>query len=398
MAGRALHYTTKFRARRARNWYGDGSDGDIRITAAGAEQSFDSGVTWAAVPGWTLVGSTVSIPSVQDGDMVVVNARTLAIDAGYTLTVANRCRGLLIYCKGDATINGTISMTARGCRANPASAGVGTHTPVAPSDGHAVPADGIVIRRFAAGQTATHTTADLMHGCGQAAVDAEANQPEVNGDGVVVAIPRLGGIGAAYSATGQIQVPPTTAVNGTGGGGGWGRLSSSNGAIPADPDLDGGNGTCFSGGAGGGFVREGDACLASLMFASDYGGQGGDSSYISAAANLAGGVGNPGGRGSLSGGPCFAGPQGPSGTGGIMALLVCGNLTIGADGILSANGVSNTANLCGASGGGVVIAMYAGSLSNVGTITATGGLSGSGGNFCDAAAGSVVGPLQIDPA
>ncbi len=70
------------------NWFGDGSDGDIRITSAGAEQSFDGGVTWSTITGWLLVGSVVSIPSVQDGDMVVVNARNLTIDSGYTLTVA----------------------------------------------------------------------------------------------------------------------------------------------------------------------------------------------------------------------------------------------------------------------------------------------------------------------
>ncbi|WP_174410621.1 hypothetical protein, partial [Desulfovibrio psychrotolerans] len=77
-----------------RNWFGDGSDGDLRLTvAAGAEQSFD-GVSWSPMPGWTNTAGLITVPSVQDGDMVVVNARNLTVEAGVTLTTANRCRGL----------------------------------------------------------------------------------------------------------------------------------------------------------------------------------------------------------------------------------------------------------------------------------------------------------------
>ncbi|WP_174410308.1 hypothetical protein, partial [Desulfovibrio psychrotolerans] len=77
-----------------RNWFGDGSDGHLRLTAAaGAEQSFD-GVSWVPMPGWTNTAGLIFVPSVQDGDMVVVNARNLTVEAGVTLTTANRCRGL----------------------------------------------------------------------------------------------------------------------------------------------------------------------------------------------------------------------------------------------------------------------------------------------------------------
>ena len=175
-----------------KNWFGDGSDGDIRITSAGAEQSFTSGVTWQAIPGWTIIGNVIMVPSIQDGDMVVVNAITFTVESGYTFTTANRCRGLQIYTLGDCTINGEISMTARGCWANPADAVVTSNTPVAPSDGHAVPEEGIILRRFAAGYDDIHTAATLMEGCGQSSVDSEANQPEVDGNGVVIAIPQIG--------------------------------------------------------------------------------------------------------------------------------------------------------------------------------------------------------------
>ena len=78
------------------NYFGDSSDGDVTISA------------------------DTSLTSTEDGDMIVMNYGNLTIDATKTLTVDNRCRGLLLFVDGDLTVNGTISMTGRGCHANPA--------------------------------------------------------------------------------------------------------------------------------------------------------------------------------------------------------------------------------------------------------------------------------------
>ena len=58
-----------------------------------------------------------------DGDMVIKEYTTMAIDSGDTVTTDQPCRGLFIYCQGNAVINGTLSMNARGAKGNPASSG-----------------------------------------------------------------------------------------------------------------------------------------------------------------------------------------------------------------------------------------------------------------------------------
>lgn len=360
MAGRALHYTTKFRAMRARNWFGNGGDGNIRITAAGAEQSFTSGVTWAAIPGWLLVGSVVSIPSVQDGDMVVVNARTLTIDAGYTLTVANRCRGLLVYSKSHATINGTISMTGKGCHANPADATATEYTPVPPSDGQPVSEAGL---RF--GWLVTDGVDEFMvdlSGCGAAAVDAMSNQP--GGLGIGVTVPRVGGAGSS-----SVSVQPPNTSGAAGGGG------AAQGAIGA-----GATGTCFASGAGSG----------NQTHAAPYGGPAGNNN-----ASTGNSMGNPGGTG------YWAWPPDSSWCAGLLALIVGGDLS--GSGALVSNGAKGAAGTSvpsgGSTGGGVVIVAYAGtatgwygSLSAISPATGDRPGSGLGGD------GTVYGPYKVDPA
>ncbi len=364
------------------NWFGTGSDGDIRITSAGAEQSFDGGVTWSTITGWLLVGSVVSIPSVQDGDMVIVNARNLTIDSGYTLTVANRCRGLLIYTTGNCTINGTLSMTARGCHANPADAAVTTDTPVAPGDSNAVPVAGISLRRLAEGQTDTHTDNNLMYGCGLAAVNSEANQPPVDGNGLVIVIPAVGGAGGAYRTWESAGAPGGTAVNGTGGGG--------SGAVNSTRSGAGSAGTCFSGGSAGAGAYDTSVVTDALP----YGGAG--SAGVGQAAG--GGAGNPGGAKGRHPGDS----PGGNGTGGLL-IVIARNIagsgqfqSLGVTGGSSSNGMSG-----GSSGGGIVALFYSDSYTFTGTRDANGGVAASRYLFYDGGpggAGSVLGPYKIDPA
>jgi hypothetical protein len=368
-----------------RNWFGDGSLGDVRITdAGGAEASQDSGQTWTAITGWTREGNVVLVPSVEDGDMVVLHCRSLHIEAGMTLTTSQRCRGLLVYTQRDAVINGTLTMTARGCHANPADAAVTADTPVAPGDGHAVPESGITIRRLARGLTDTDLATDLMHGCGLDAVTSEANQPVVDGRGIVVRIPRVGGAGGAGvssggDAGGQGNVGGTS-LGGTGGGGSGAHSSSS------QYSGDGGDGTCWSGGSGSGGGHD-----VSTADADNYGGPGGDAA---GGYTPGGGAGNPAGAGGVT--------PANDGTGGLLMLVVGGAIagagTLSADGVRGGIGGYSSG---GSSGGGVVLTMFARDNAYTGSITANGGEAaiatanskpgGAGG------AGAVVGPVKIDP-
>ena len=56
----------------------------------------------------------VTYPSTTDGDAIVKQYSSITIDAGDTVTVQNRCKGLILYCQGDCTIDGTLTMTAKG--------------------------------------------------------------------------------------------------------------------------------------------------------------------------------------------------------------------------------------------------------------------------------------------
>jgi len=378
-----------------KNWFGDESDGDIRITSAGVQQSFDGGVTWQAIPGWTKVGNTIMIPSVQDGDMVVVNAINLILDSDYTLTVANRCRGLTIYCTGNATIDGTLSMTARGCHANPADSSVTSDTPVAPSDGNAVPPGGIAIRRLAEGNNDTNMDTDLFQGCGNAMVNNEINQPEIVGNGIVISVPRVGGKGAVGSTGSGTQSggPGGTVTNAPGGGGSAARYNTTSAPYG---DTSGADATCFSGGpGGGGQYINGSFSDRYAEAGAPFGGPGGHADDVGTGGSKygGGGAGNPGGPGHLADG------SGDTGTGGFLLLIIGGDLsgsgTLQSDG---KRGGSSTSGLAsgGSSGGGFLAALYAGTYSSSINTHANGGVAkdtgGRGGH------GSVVGPLKIDPA
>ena len=298
----------------ASNYFGDGSDGDVTIS------------------------SNTSLTNAADGDYVVKEYNTLTINSGITLTTQNRAKGLFIYVKGNAIINGTLSMTARGASANPVSAGVAS--------------TGLRLPMLKSGSTNTLSAANFT-GAGSAIISAVDNQPGISGDGKIYQIVRTGGLGPTGSTTGDGASGGTTA-NGTGGGAAGGIRYPEGGR-----SGDGGDGTCFSGGSGGGGTDNtfhgGDA--------SNTGGAGGNG----AGSFGTGGVGNPSGTpGSV-----------PSGTGGVIWLVVGGNLTIGGTGIIEAEGGDTTHSSAsgGASGGGVIKIIYAGSLSNSGSISVDGGYS-----------------------
>ena len=57
------------------------------------------------------------LPSIVDGPGVIKYYKGLEIAEGKTLTVSNRCKGMILFIDGDCIINGTLSMTARGANA-----------------------------------------------------------------------------------------------------------------------------------------------------------------------------------------------------------------------------------------------------------------------------------------
>ena len=129
-------------------------------------------------------GTVLSTVGTYDGDMWVANFDTLTIDASVTLTTNRPCRGMLIYVKNNCTINGALSMTARGGYANPTTSGG--------SDSAAVNASGLQLGMLTSGGSQT-LAAPTFAGTGNTAVTAVANQPALSSDGTIFAVQRAGG-------------------------------------------------------------------------------------------------------------------------------------------------------------------------------------------------------------
>lgn len=317
------------------NYWGTGADGALSTT-----------------------GNVNVCDSTTDGEMCVMNYSSLTINAGHTLTTTVRRKGLIVYVSGDAVINGTLSMTARGANVDPVAAGV--------------PAGGLTIaRRTYAGGSAA---ASVMTGAGANVIAAEAAQTGCSGTCTSFAIARAGGAGGG-SVTIGANVSGGVAANpgqnggvGQSGGGAGGAAVNGPGWPSASTSGAGSAGTCFSGGSGGGASVQ----RTSAGSAGANGGAGGAANAFNDTGS--GGAGNPGGAGSAGG------SAGNTGTGGLLILIVKGSLTIGATGVIASNGSDSGAGGVrgGGSGGGIVLVLHAGSLTNSGNVTATGG-SGSGG-------------------
>jgi hypothetical protein len=293
-----------------------------------------------------------------DGDMVVKQYESLTINEGNTLTVDQPCRGLMIYVKGNCTINGTLSMTARGAFADPTVAGA--------SDSNAVSSNGLQMPFITALDADTLTAAaSLFNGAGAAARSLIAQHKSISGNGKIITFVRQGANGGAGGGSGYQWRPGSSGSDGSigqtgggaGGAGGYGDPSGFGGS-----GGSGSYGSCFSGGSGGGDgqynSQYGEAAQA-------WGGKGGNANATNNYFN-AGGVGNPSGT-SAGGGGAFT--QNASGTGGLIILVVGGNLTFGSNGrIVSQGTTSNPTNSepwrGGSSGGGNILVAYRGSISN----------------------------------
>ena len=317
-----------------------------------------------------------------DGDMVVKQYNSMIIDAGDTVTVDQPCRGLFIYVTGNCTINGTLTMTARGAFANPTSSGG--------SDSNAVDSNGLRLGLFTSGGSDTLTSAaTLFNGCGTDVRTAIANQPSISGNGTILKIERTNtsidqftgqqADGSGYKGT-PSQKSSVSNSTGTGGRGGyWMNDAGCNGYVY----VSGGYSSCFGGGSGGGgWNGNGFSCgPGDATQATNYGGAGGTGASNHGYAGVAGGAGNP------RGGDIGSATNAEAGTGGVIWLIVGGNLTIGASGVISANGKNggstsggdfNSAG--GGSGGGRIIIAHKGTFTNNGTIEALGGYGGGASN------------------
>ncbi len=368
-----------------RNYFGNGSYGNVQFTSTGVIQAGHSVAASSFLrstsPGGSSYGTGLPgsgvyefvVPNkngTYDGDMVLAQFDTLTIDSGIWLTTDQPSRGLFIYVKHDAVINGVISMTARGAYANPTVSGASDSNPVSTS--------GI---QYAA-LTETGSQSFLMdgssfNGCGQLVRTAVANQGEIDGSGTIFTIARMGAAGGPASSSGG-DAPGQNGSNGStglsGGGGSGGVRNGTSGA--------GSQGTCFSGGTGGGAQHYGSGSDDGAA----YGGPGGygEDNYGNC-EKCGGGAGNPG----RNGGECTAkgnDPQskGSDGTGGLIFLVVGGNLTINASGGIQSNGrqggwyTDSAYAGGGGTGGGNIVILHAGTLTNNGSVQANGGAGGNG--------------------
>jgi hypothetical protein len=332
------------------NYFGTGKDGSVTISSS------------AQISSSTSPGGLNNI-SREHGDIIVKNFQNLTINSGVLFSPLRPCRGLLIYCTGNLTVNGTISMTGKGGGvANKIAAPIGI-------------------------ASSTDSRYDLV----DATLYFNNCSSSVAGGRGIPTHWNWAPSGSAWFSNFKIRVPlsgsvaggagaPTTGPAGTAGifcCGAGGAGGSNNPA--GSPGGSGGRGTIFTGGGGGGGGGHFPSGGTGASGAIEAGGLGGGPSG-------GGGAGNP--QGLAGAGSPVVGTAGTNGVGGLLILIVRGNVTI--NGTLSSNGSnggtggafppgSAGAGGGGGSGGGRIMVIYGGTYSNVGTIVANGGSGGVGG-------------------
>lgn len=315
------------------------------IFLQGTNKSAQGSISWINKTFESLdISANYNFTSTLDGDTVVKYLDSLFIPAGVTVTTETRCKGLVLFVKGDCTINGTLSMTARGAQA------IG---------------DNLAI---------DYINADFLVN----PINLEDYIYKIGAAGGA-SIPSLyrSSAGSNTGATGNSGVN-----NACGGGGRGGMMQGSSGSSTAG---GGAAGTSYSGGPGGG----GATCYGTALAASGVGGANGgaggrgrayDNGTYSRGAG--GGAGNPGGAGGSDG---CTGYSGSVGTGGLLILVVSGILYISETGKITSNGSAGggysgctVAVGGGGSGGGSIMLLYGSGYVNKGTVTVNGGAGGAG--------------------
>ena len=372
-------------------YFGDGSDGSqtfdgtstdsVTAGASSYGRYFVDGTSTTAYP--VPLASTgiyeYTVPNKDgsyDGDAVVKQYTSLTVNANYVVTTDQPCRGLFIMVQGNCTLNGSLSMTARGAFADPSTHGAATtgiRVPVSPVSNDALSED--------------ISTGAVFDGMGTAATNLETAFNNATKDtGAFISVPK---VGMPADATQTIEAGSDTDQKCSFGlsGDNW-IVSSSWGARPTDAGKtgEGGSGrnrsgatvgiagSMFAGGPGGGA-----SYFGSGFNPQDFGGAGGTHA-AGGDWNAGGGAGNPGGANSYTG-------TGGDGCGGLLILLVGGDLTIGSTGGVYAKGVAGSSRPAtgqtipgSGSGGGSIIICYKGTLTNNGTINVDGGILSSADN------------------
>lgn len=320
------------------NYFGTGKDGSVTIS------------------GSAQVSASLNNISREFGDTIVKNYQDLTIGSGVFFSPLRACRGMVIYCTGNLTVNGTISMTGKGG---------GVATKIASPIGIASSTDS----RYDLVDATLYFSNLSSSAAGGRGIPTHWNWAPSGSawfSNFKVRVPLSGSVAGGAAGANQGNGAAGTAgifCCGSGGGGGGAGYY----AQPAGGGT-GGRGTIFTGGSGGG---GGGWAYAT----------GGTGTYeVSAPAAGSGGTG-AGGAGGNS-----------SGVGGLLILIVRGNITI--NGTLSNNGANGSNGSApgegpsgnyqsgggGGSGGGRIMIIYGGTYANTGTIVTNGG-SGAGGNL-----------------
>ena len=324
------------------NYFGTGKDGSVTISSS------------AQISSSTSPGGLNNI-SREHGDVIVKNYRNLTIGSGVLFSPLRPCRGLVIYCTGNLTVNGTISMTGKG---------------------------GGVANKIAAPLGIASST-DSRYDLVDATLQFNNCSSSVAGGRGIPTHWNWAPSGSLWFSNYKMRIPLSGSAAGGAGGSGTNNAAGAAGSAgifccgggggggSGAPNINtagsGGRGTIFSGGAGGvGGVNNGGTAPSALFEASIGGGLG------------AGGAGNP---------PSTAGSGGAAGigVGGLLILIVRGSVTI--NGTLSSNGAIGGAGSGpaigggsgGGSGGGRIMIIYGDTYTNAGTVVANGGSGGSGG-------------------
>ena len=315
--------------------------------------------------------ANVTYPSTTDGDAVVKQYSSINIDFGDTVTVQNRCKGLIIYCQGDCTIDGVLTMNAKGA---------GPGAPTSP-----VPASGLrwAWKKTGASDGPFNAPDFPLASLGSAA--SAITNPAAFGEPEAVSVVSVksGGAGSTNVSGGDRPWPAVsnrhggTATNGTGGGGA---------GVGYNPGGNGGTGNCWGGGGGGGGAGAGGSGNPGGDASGTAGGNGG-AGPEGGRVGGGGGAGAPPGNGAAD--PDGSGSNGGAGVGGLLCLFVGGNLTVSGSGQITSHGSAGGdasppggGSNCGGgggSGGGRIIIVHAGTYTNNGVVSVTGGEGGGGG-------------------
>jgi len=257
-----------------------------------------------------------------NGDLIILSGQTFIPSVRKLFTC--------IYVKGNLTVAGAISMTARGANTNSLSV-----------------------------QTANIRIINGTY--------SSVTNPQ---------IPSSGGAGGAGATATSTNTAGSAGSSGSAGGTGGGGGGSAHYGIAGN----GSAGSSFSGGGGGGGQNSGSNLSLGDSNAQTFGGTGGVGRNSASGNNSTGGTGNPGGQSIKSDGTNnSSGFAGTSGTGGTVIIFCTGVLLGG--GTISSNGTNGVVNAGaigggGASGGGSITILCNSNSSSI-TRSVSGGTAGA---------------------